>query len=281
MLVLSGIFIRIANKRKPMYSRVRSKFIAVAALVVLAVSGAPVAAVYAHQGSDDTGTSTSHTSTDDSHVTTTDTTPTTQRQERHNGGASTSSTSHAIPEAETEPEMGHDLSRRASQLLDDKRRGGGEHSTAVRQRVCNQRQGIIDERFARLGARAKAHLNAFDSIFAKLQKYQDTNKLDVANYDALVADATAKQTAAQAAVDALTALSSKRVDCSATDPAGTVATVKTAADDARTALQAYRASLKQLVNALLAAHKSATAADSQTDTSNTNTTSSVTTSGSN
>jgi hypothetical protein len=93
-----------------------------------------------------------------------------------------------------------------------------------------------------------------------VQQFESSKQLQVSNYDALVATATAKQTAAASAVSALKALN-VQIDCSQADPAATVATIKTAVADARTSLQAYRSALKDLVVALKGASSAQTGAD--------------------
>jgi hypothetical protein len=141
------------------------------------------------------------------------------------------------------------LHTKADKLLTDLRQKGKEHSQVARQKACVQRQKSLDRRTTNYAAAAQRHLDTFNKIFTKVQTFHDSKKLSVTNYDTLVAAATAKQTAAQSAVDALKALDVK-IDCTQPDPASTVATVKTAVSNARTALQDYRKSIKDLVVAL-------------------------------
>lgn len=156
---------------------------------------------------------------------------------------------------------GESLQNRAELLLSEKRQNGKEHSTTQRQQACEQHQAAIDKLLGNLGQKAQAHLDTFNTLFQKVQAYQTKNQLNVSNYDALVADATAKQAAAATAVNALKALSPS-IDCTASDPASSLAIDKTAADDARIALQNYRSSLKALIDALLAAQKATDTQDS-------------------
>lgn len=158
------------------------------------------------------------------------------------------------------------LHGRAAQLLKEKRQNHKEHSQAQRQEACQQHKDAIDSRFEALGDKSGRYLNGFDNIFTKLQAYKTKKQLDVANYDQLVADVTAKQSAATAAVTALNEQSGPKIDCSVNDPAASVAAVKTATKDAREALQAYRASLKTLAKALHDAKKAAHGADTTNTT---------------
>jgi len=199
--------------------------------------------------------------------TTTDT-PTTSKAETHREQTTT-----AKPKVETETQTTTEaestsgdrkttLRAEASQLLQDRRKDIKEHTEAERQKACTERQGLISARAAHFGIAAQDHLDTFNKIFARLQAYQTSKQLDVSNYDALVAVASSKQAAAQTAVDALKALDTA-IDCTQADPAGAVATIKTAAADARAALQAYRAAIKDLTTALK------TAADAQKATNTT------------
>jgi hypothetical protein len=160
------------------------------------------------------------------------------------------------------------LQSQAATLLQQDRQKVKEHSAAERLQACNTRKAHIDEREAQFSAQAAKHLDAFNSIFAKVQSFHDSKGLTVANYSALVADATAKQATAQSAVTALKALD-VNIDCSQPDPASTVATIKTATSSARTALQNYRTSLKNLIVALKGA---STAQNNTQSTTNTQTT---------
>ncbi|HSX33566.1 MAG TPA: hypothetical protein VLF91_04485 [Candidatus Saccharimonadales bacterium] len=148
------------------------------------------------------------------------------------------------------------LHSRAQQLLEDHRKNGTEHSQAQRQQACEKRKDAIDGKLVGLANAGQRHLDNFNRMFDKIQAFQAKNQVNLSNYDALVAAATAKQAAATAAVDALKT-SGGTIDCSASDPAANLAIDKTAADDARTALQAYKSALKDLITALMNAKSSA------------------------
>ena len=156
------------------------------------------------------------------------------------------------------------LRAQAQQLLQAKRRGMPVHTAAQRQKACEARQKSIDTRTANYGAAAQRHLEVFNSIFTKVQQFHDSKQLTVSNYEALVAAATAKQSAAQSAVTALQALD-VTIDCTQSDPASTVATIKSAVADARSSLQAYRSALKDVVVALKGASTAQPGAVSSTD----------------
>ena len=124
-----------------------------------------------------------------------------------------------------------------------------EHSTELKQRSCEARQASINRRVNAFAAAGQRHLNVFTSIFTKVQNFYTDKKLNVANYDTLVATVKDKQTAAQQAVDVLNGLD-VNIDCTQPDPAQQLQTVKTAVSDARTALKAYRIAIKDLIVAI-------------------------------
>lgn len=118
-----------------------------------------------------------------------------------------------------------------------------------RQLACEKRQSSVNGRIGNYADAAQRHLTVFTSIFTKVQDFYTTKKLSVSNYDTLVAAVNTKQTDAQTAVEALKSLD-VNIDCSQPDPAQTLETVKTAVSNARSALQAYRASIKDLIVAI-------------------------------
>ncbi len=141
------------------------------------------------------------------------------------------------------------LQNQAKGLLQTARKTGTVHSQAARQKACEMRQKGVDTITNNFATSAQTHLNVFTSIFTKLQTFYTSKQLNVTGYSALVATATADQTAAQTAVSALKSLD-VQINCSQPDPASAVATIQQAASGARTALHAYLVSLKNLVVAL-------------------------------
>lgn len=128
----------------------------------------------------------------------------------------------------------------------DKKTELGEEA---RQKACMAHQNEIDTRTSNYAAAAQKHLDTFTSILTNVENFYTNKKLSVANYDALLATATAKQTTAQQAVDALKSLDTK-IDCTQPDPGQTVATLQSAVKDTRGALQDYRAAIRALAQAI-------------------------------
>jgi len=215
-------------------------FIVACAVMVLGLAAVPASA---HEGSDDTS------------------------QDSESGQSDRKASTVVANESEDAGDDSGDQSKslreQAKQLLETKRKSGREHTEEQRQKACEQRQKNIDKRTTNYAAAAERHLEVFDKIFTRAKDFHDTKQLDVTDYDALVATATAKQAAAQDAVDALKALD-VNLDCTQSDPASAVATIKTAVADARTALKDYRTAIKDLIVALKGASTAQTG-DSTTE----------------
>lgn len=250
----------------------RARLVATMATLVACLSLAPVAADQgggSGGGADGGSTSSASSTSPDRHEhPMPGTTPPSGDQPNSSGSGSTGTGSDNGDHdgSKTETESNDDsLQTRANLLLSDKRQNGQEHSQTQRQQTCQTKQAQINGKITRLSTHAQQYLDNFNKIFSAVQAYQASQQLSVANYDSLVAAATAKQTAATTAVSNLKNVS-VNIDCSATDPANSIATIETAAGDAKTALQAYRSSLRSLIEALLAAQKSAATTSTGTDT---------------
>jgi hypothetical protein len=157
------------------------------------------------------------------------------------------------------------MREKAQELVQTKRTNVKEHTADQKQKACEAHSAEINKRATNYAAAAQRHLDVFNAIFTKVQAFETTKQLNVANYDTLVATATAKQTDAQTAVNNLKALDVS-IDCTQSDPATAVATLKTATANARTALQAYRQAIKDVVVALKGASTAQTDKSTTTDT---------------
>jgi hypothetical protein len=231
-------------------TKTRAGLLVASCLTVLVLSAAPV---WAEHGAADT------TGSDGNSTTDTSTTTSTNEVEVEN---TTSESSHGGIRSE------------AAKLLQTKRE---EHKTTLstdkKLKACEAHKAEFGKRASNYAAAAQRHLDTFDKIFTKLQDFYKNKGLNVSNYDTLVADATAKQTAAANAVKALKD-ADVTLDCSSTtvDPASTVATLKVAVQNARQALKDYRTSLKDLVVALKGASTAQTDKSMTTDTNTNDTT---------
>lgn len=164
-------------------------------------------------------------------------------------GTSGSGTKEAENSTGTQTEQEQETSVRtdAKRMLESERKSTKSvHSLADRQKSCIARQKSFDTRSANFATAAQRHLEVFNSLFTKVQAFHDSKQLKVDSYDSLVAAAKAKQAAAQTAVNVLKN-TSVTLDCTSTDPASTVVTLKTAVKNARTALHDYRTAIKNVV----------------------------------
>lgn len=234
-------------------TRTRAGLIVASCLSMLVLSAAPVWANGSpHASADDVSTSTSSSSNTDVQV---------------NNDSSDNSQGGIRSEAAKMLQM------KRQEIKQDK-------TAAVKQKACEAHKNEIDNRAKNYSAAAQRHLDVFNGIFTKLQNFYTKKGLNVSNYDTLVADATAKQTAATNAVQALKD-ADVTIDCTSTDPASTVATLKVAVQNARQALKDYRTSLKNLVVAFKGASTGTSKDSTKSTDTNTTTNTNDTTTGSN
>lgn len=238
--------------------RIRSLLLILA--TVASVTTLAVAPVAADHGSDSGSGDSSTSSTSGGSETETSTPTGTQTTSTENEQEVADQTS----ETEVKTELAS-IREHAKQTLETERKNGHEKSLEARQKSCQARQAEINTRINNYATAAQRHLAVFEGLQTKVQNFYTTKKLNVTNYDTLLATAQAKQADAQKAVDALKALD-VNIDCTSSDPAQSVAAVKTAVANARVALQAYRTAIKDLIVALKGA---STAADNTTTTTTT------------
>lgn len=230
-----------------------------AVLSVCVLAAMPVAA----EGGDSGGSGDSSSSTTSSTDQTSDTSGSHDGTSGSNDSSEVETTSDNTTENSTETETEvHMLEGKAKNMLATERKNGEKHSEQQRQSSCKAHQAEINNRVSNYSVAAQRHLAVFEGILTKVQNFYTTKKLNVSNYDTLLAAAQSKQADAQTAVDALKALNVS-IDCTQPDPAQSVATVKTAVSNARSALQAYRAAIKDLIVAL----QGASSAQDKTETS--------------
>jgi len=236
----------------------RKSQLALVLATIVSIFTLAVVPAAADQGSDSGGSSGSG---DSSTTTSTDGTSDTSGSSSGDSSSSgqsgtdvetTSQTSDTSTEIENEVHM---LEGKGKSLLQAERKNGKEHSEQQRQTACKAHQAEINTRVSNYSAAAQRHLGTFESILSKVQDFYTNKKLNVPNYSALLATAQSKQADAQTAVDALKALD-VNIDCTQPDPAQSLATVKTAVSNARTALQAYRAAIKDVIVAVKGASTS-------------------------
>jgi hypothetical protein len=145
-----------------------------------------------------------------------------------------------------------ELRTQAQQELQTERKAKPEHTEAQRQKSCTDHQTDINNRITSLGKNAQKHLNDFSATFTKVEAFQTKQHLAANDYASLQNTALTDQVIASNAVNTLSSLT-VTIDCSATDPAASVATVKQAANDAKIALLTFRTDIKAMITSLQAA----------------------------
>ena len=163
-----------------------------------------------------------------------------------------------------------ELKTKAKSNLAERRAGKETRTAEHRQKACEQRKVSINNKVTAFSKSADNILTRFDAVYTRVKDFKTDKKVDVANYDELIAAADAKQAAATEAVAALKETSTE-FDCTSTDPAQTLATIKAATVDARTALKEYRTSIKNIVVALAQVQKNSTDQQSTGDDTGDNT----------
>lgn len=131
-----------------------------------------------------------------------------------------------------------------------------DKSTATtRKQLCQNRQRAINQIMTQHSQALQTRLRTFDKISQRIQDYYTNNKLSSADYERLAAQVEAKQ---QAAVQAMeTFRNSEGIDCTAEDPLANVKQFKTRAREAQAAMKEYRAAIRAMLGAVIAAAKEA------------------------
>lgn len=130
-----------------------------------------------------------------------------------------------------------------------------------RKQICVAREAKINTIIQSASARGQAAVDRITAVELNVEKFVTDKGLVVANYDALVAAAKTKQVAAAAAVSAADASAFK---CDDQDASTVGSFVKGNVSTQRTAIKAYRDSVKALVAAVKQASEAAQATASPT-----------------
>jgi hypothetical protein len=129
-------------------------------------------------------------------------------------------------------------------------------------KACQNREKAINNIMSRIADRGQKQLDLFTSIAERTEKFYSDKGKTLSNYDALVANVTAKKDAAQTAVDSIKA-SSVTFKCDGTDPKGAAQTFKDSLKSEIEALKAYRSSIKDLIVGVKSVQGSTTSSDNQ------------------
>lgn len=194
--------------------------------------------------------------------------------ENHTGKDSTTSDSSSTdsntsPEQEQEQTDVKDFKSQGNDyLLHMRDKMKTEHNqneaqvVANRQKHCEQMQKMLNNQVADFSRNAQNHLDVFNSVYSKVQAFATSKNVTSAQYQSLVTAANTQQANATQAVAALKTVA-VNIDCTQQDPASSLATIKSAVDSTRTALQSYQQAIKAVISNLESATKSSSTTNTQ------------------
>ena len=141
--------------------------------------------------------------------------------------------------------------------------GGATKLAGAELKACQNREKAINNILARISDRGQKQLDLFTTIATRTETFYTDKGKTLSNYNALVADVTAKKAAAQTEVDTIKA-DSITFKCDGTDPKGAVSSFKDALKSEIAALQAYRTSVKNLIVGVKSVQGTTTSTGSKT-----------------
>ncbi len=141
----------------------------------------------------------------------------------------------------TEPERQAGIGDRAEAT--NRREASETKLTEAKLSVCLKHEAVIGNIVARMGDRGTKQLDVFTKIAERTEAFYKKSGKELANYDALVAEVTAKKDAAQAALPTMLVT----FKCDGTDPKGVASGFKTSRTNLITALKEYKTAVKNLI----------------------------------
>jgi ABC-type transporter MlaC component len=157
----------------------------------------------------------------------------------------TSATGVAVVAAAPNSHANAAATQTTSQLTDPGSQGATKLADA-KLKACQNRETAIKNIMGRIADRGQKQLDLFTTIATRVETFYTDKGKTLSNYDALVADVTAKKDAAQTKVDAVKA-TSITFKCDGTDPKGTVSSFQTDLKAEITALKDYKTAVKNLI----------------------------------
>lgn len=140
----------------------------------------------------------------------------------------------------------------------DARTNAQAHLAAAQLKSCQNRQHAIDNIMARISDRGQKQLTLFSTIATRVENFYTTKGNTLGNYDTLVANVNAQQTAAQNAVDIIK-VDSTGFSCDSSSPKAFVNSFKDSLKSEISALQTYRTSVKNLIVGVKSVQKTTSA----------------------
>lgn len=224
----------------------KKKLAAALAIVILSVGAYTVPALAKDGISDDTNSTTTTTHTTDSNTESKDST--TSNSTAHKEQVAKVEQETHKPEVESHKDT---LETETETEINDMVKNHSKHSDADRQRNCQAAQQGLETKFQNVSNNATSFQTKIDTAFANAVAYQKDHNITVADFDQLVATATAAQSKAAASVSVLNGLS-PTLDCTQSTVSTTVAKFKVAAKQAKTDLLAYKDAVKAILQAIQA-----------------------------
>jgi hypothetical protein len=126
-----------------------------------------------------------------------------------------------------------------------------------RQKVCEAHKQGLTNKFTVMSSNSLSYQGRIDDVFDKALAYQTSKSVTSTELTALIATANTAKTASATSVANLKALS-PTLDCNNVSVVQDVATFKTAASQARTDLNAYKAAVKAVIQVLKTATTTST-----------------------
>lgn len=238
-----------------------TKYLLAGAPALLAVTMVFTPLVRAESGSDSTSTTTTRHEGDSTSTTTrvAEAEPTTDTENQAETESTDSSTG---PRAEEVKKRRAELELKIEAIKAENK----VRLTDARLKACENHQTQINNIIQKRSQQATNQLAVFTKISDQVQAFVKSKNLTVANYDTLVSAINDKQAAAQAAIDANSAV---KFDCSTASADKPGILPRTTIDAVRTALQDYRTAIKNLIVQVKASAEKASSTTTTTPSTST------------
>lgn len=118
-----------------------------------------------------------------------------------------------------------------------------------KRKICEQSSNRIKNTFTKMNQLGQGQLNLFDNIYEKVQRFADSNKINVENYEQLLSNVNEIRESAQLAIQN-SANTSSQFGCDKDDPKGVAGQYKVQVESQVNTLKDYRVALKDLISAV-------------------------------
>jgi len=122
---------------------------------------------------------------------------------------------------------------------------GGSHLATAQLRACQNRERAINNIMARIGDRGTKQISVFSTIATRTEAFYTKQGKTLSNYDSLVAATDTAKTKAQTDLAAMK--TNNTLNCTSSDPKGTVSAFKASLQLEIADLKAFRTAVKNLI----------------------------------